>query len=82
MRAAEERCHELLEQGRVHLWRDTPEMSVAVVAGRGGFYEVVATSDRVTCSCEAKGARCSHILAAMCLWYERDLAVGAGLVAA
>jgi hypothetical protein len=62
-----EKAIRLVEQGRVTLH----DMTSATVHGDHGVYEVRAhKGGGFTCTCMARGARCSHVAAASLAWAE------------
>lgn len=67
-----EKVNELLERNCVQLvvgWEDR----AAVVNGGTSWYTVRAYDDRITCDCIVGGSHyCSHRLAAMVVWSERQ----------
>jgi hypothetical protein len=70
-----EKVHRLLEQRRVLLVAGRPDE--ALVIGDNGLHDVVAVPSGVACTCIASGGGrlCSHALAAMVAWGERDAEV-------
>jgi hypothetical protein len=71
VRPAEERAHELLDEGRVYLAYSGKDRCVALVAGRTDWYTVTANRKGVFCTCPVSGRVCSHSLAAQVAWAER-----------
>lgn len=71
-----EKAARLVDENRVVLSRRA--RNCAVVAGDTGHYECWATPEGVTCECyqstHPEGRLCSHAVAAMVAWHERDLA--------
>lgn len=70
----------LVDENRVYLSRR--HSNLAAVCGDTAHYEVWASEEGVQCECYADSAprpvpRCSHAIAAMVAWYERDQAEAA-----
>ena len=69
------KAQRLVEENRVYLSRR--HSNLAAVCGDTDHYEVWASEEGVQCECYADSAprpvpRCSHAVAAMVAWWERD----------
>ena len=71
--AVADRVQELLHTGSVHIVGGYP--FEAWVHGRTDWYHVLSQDENVVCTCQRSSygqATCSHVLAAMVTWHDRD----------